>query len=329
MTDSKEGCAEYMIEFSVIVATYNATIEQLQRTLTSIVEQQGIQTEIIICDDASKDNHFMWIDHFLHEKGYTEYRLMDSENNQGTVRNMLRGLVAAQGRYAKLIGAGDELYMPQTLQDVRDFMEREHAPCCFGLMAGFRMKDGARVPVPCHAPRDIMAYRDADKRRITQNLLISEDWVCGASVFARREYYIKYISMLRDKVIYCEDWATALALVDGVYMKLYDRYAVRYEVGEGVSTTPNEAWNRKLRQDNVEFWNIFDHYVTIRGRSQLDKWIKLRRRKKHADAIGGKYFGTLLKAVSNPRLVMFELRARRQEREGVHGITLQTPGKEG
>lgn len=306
------------IEFSIIVATYNATTEQLKRTLTSILRQENAEFEIIICDDASKENHFTWIEQFFCGKGFDAYRLMASEENQGTVRNMLRGLKAAEGKYAKLIGAGDLLYCPTTLSDVQTFMEEEKIPCCFGLMQGFYMKEGRPVRVLRISPRDIMAYRYMDKEKIVRNLLVSEDWVSGAAIFATTEYYIKYISMLEGKVLYCEDWASALALVDDVYLRLYDRYVVWYEVGEGVSTTPNQEWRAKLEQDNENFWQIFDVYAAQLDNHTFDRQIHLRKRKKLAGRLGGKYMGTILKAVTNPSLLLFEAEARRQERAKVY-----------
>lgn len=304
-----------MIDFSVIVATYHASKEQLERTLSSVLEQEQVKFEIIVCDDASEDNHFDWIKKFFHERQFERYHLLGSTENLGTVRNMLRGLRVAEGTYAKLIGAGDMLYCTSTLYEVRAFMENENLDCCFGRMQGFRIRQQNRECIKHVSPRDLDAYRFFDQKRIVKNLLVSEDWVSGAGIFAKTSYYIKYISMLENKVIYCEDWATALALVDHIYMKFYDGYVVWYEVGEGVSTTPNAEWRTKLLHDREEFWHIFEQYAMMQKNSEFDKENRLRERKKRADKLGGKYFGVLLKAITNPALVAFELRARRQERK--------------
>ena len=40
-----------------------------------------------------------------------------------------------------------------------------------------------------------------------------------------------------------------------------DQYVVWYEVGDGVSTTPNPEWKNKLLADNKEFWKIFSSYA--------------------------------------------------------------------
>ena len=104
-----------MIDFSVIVATYHASREQLERTFSSVLEQEQVEFEIIVCDDASEDNHFDWIKKFFHERQFERYELLGSTENLGTVRNMLRGLRLAEGKYAKLIGAGAVSYTHLTL----------------------------------------------------------------------------------------------------------------------------------------------------------------------------------------------------------------------
>lgn len=303
------------MDFSVIIATYNATKEQLKMTIDSVLNQNDVKYEIIVCDDASGDNHFEWIKEYLDGVAFSEYTLLGGDKNLGTVRNMLRGIRLAKGEYSKLIGAGDMLYKDTTLHDIKQFMEDENTSCCFGLMQGFQIKNGERIKVTHTSPRVISVYRNTEHKKIARNILVSEDWVSGAGIFAKTSYYLKYISMLEDKVIYCEDWATALALVDDVYLKLYDDYAIWYEVGEGVSTTPNASWRGKLLHDNEEFWKIFEKYAAESNNNSFAKENKLRRRKKKADRLGGKYFGTLLKAISNPELLAFEFKARCQEKK--------------
>lgn len=302
------------MDFSVIIATYNATKEQLKQTIDSVLCQKGVLYEIIVCDDASKENHFDWLEEYLAAASFEEYTLLGGDKNLGTVRNMLRGLRIAGGEYSKLIGAGDMLYKETTLCDIKSFMEEKDTDCCFGLMQGFQFRDGERIKVTHTSPRIIDVYRKMEYKKIVRNILVSEDWVSGAGIFAKTSYYLKYISMLEDKVIYCEDWAAALALVDDVYLILYDNYAIWYEVGYGVSTTPGESWRRKLLHDNEEFWKIFEKYDAENGGCFAAE-NKLRRRKKKADRLGGKYFGTLFKAVSNPGLLAFEFKARCQEKK--------------
>ncbi|MCD8045509.1 MAG: glycosyltransferase [Clostridiales bacterium] len=306
------------MDFSVIVLTYKAAMDQLKRTLGSIIKQRDIEYEIIVCDDGSAENHFEEVRLLLDRHGVSNYRLLGSESNQGTVRNILKGLTVAEGKYAKLIGAGDLLYHDHILRDIRDFMEEQQAPCCFGLMRGYHMV-GDGMEFKLHdSPRDIRAYREKDTRRIARNLMLCEDWVSGAGIFAQTDYYRKYISMLEGHVRFCEDWSSTLSAVDGVFPEFYDQYVVWYEVGDGISTSANAEFRQKLAEDNRQFWKLFDEYCKTQGRTEYARYIRKRKRKKRLENVGSLVIQNLYKSIVNPDMVFFEMDVRRQKRQGAH-----------
>lgn len=309
-----------MIEFSVIMTTYNSGLKQIKRTLESIIQQKDIVYEIIVCDDCSRENHFQEIREILVEGGVQEqqYLLLEGKVNQGTVRNVLKGLNRASGTYAKLIGAGDMLYHEHTLRDIYDFMEENQAQGCFGIMRGFREKNGEMEYVLHASPRDIKAYRMQDEEKIVKNLMLCEDWVSGAGIFARTEYYKKYISMLEGKVLYCEDWATALSAVDHAFLKLFDQYAIWYEVGDGISTSTNTEFRKKLLEDNRQFWKLFDEYCEAYDDKKYGKYIRKRRRKKKLEHISSNLIKIIYKSIVNPDMVLYEMDVRKQKEQGMH-----------
>lgn len=317
-----------MIEFSVIVLTYNCSMEQTRRTLRSVLQQEHIEYEILVCDDGSGEKHFEEIRDLLNSHGLSEeqYRLLGSEENQGTVKNILKGLRAARGKYAKLIGAGDMLYQKETLRNIYDHMEENQAQACFGMMRGFREKADRLEFVPHTSPRDIRAYRRQDERKIAKNLLVCEDWVSGAGIFATTEYYKKYISLLEGRVLYCEDWATALSAVDHVFLTLYDQYVVWYEVGEGISTSANTGFRKKLFADNKEFWKVFEEYYRSQGCQEYGNYIRKRRRKKRLEHLSSNFLKNIYKAIVNPDMVFYEFDVRRQKKQGMYLPLIQNAG---
>lgn len=294
-----------MTDFSVILLNYNASEEQIEHTVMSILNQKDVRFEIIICDDGSRDNHFDYIEELMKIHAFHNYTLLGTDKNMGTVRNALRGLEIAKGKYAKLLGMGDLLYCDTTLREVADFMEENNLQSCFGFIKGYRIKDGEIYPAEHKSPLDIKVYRNKDKKSMEKNILIAEDWVSGVCIFATTQYYYKYISVMKDKVIYCEDWATALALIDDEYLTLLERYVVKYEVGDGVSTTSNSAWRSKLLEDNKQFWKVLAEYASARNVTKYDKHIRANRRKKKFDNIQNFALQFLLKAITNPYLIVF------------------------
>lgn len=315
-----------MVEFSVIILSYHPEFAQLKSTIDSVLCQRDITCEILVCDDGSRENHFSRVEAYLKERQFSRYQLLGSEKNQGTVRNILKGLSKAQGAYAKLIGAGDLLYEARTLADIKGFMEENQAECCFGLMRGYRKSENG-LEFPMHSsPRDIEAYRRQDTAKIAHNLMLCEDWVSGAGIFAKTAYYKKYISMLEGKVLYCEDWASALSAVDHVFLKLYDRYVVWYEVGSGISTGQSSGFREKLLEDNQRFWPVFDDYCRRKGREEYGKYIAARKRKKRLEHVKSDAVKLLYKSVVNPGMVLYELNVRKQAASGAFTPKESRPG---
>lgn len=305
------------MDFSILILSYHSDYTKMIRTIDSILAQQNVSFEIIICDDASPENHFSQLEQYLSDKK-ASFKLLGGERNIGTVRNILRGLKEAQGTYAKLIGAGDLLYHENTLHDVAAFMQEEHTPCCFGLLHGYREKDGTFSSASQHSPRNILAYRQKDKQQICRSLMLCEDWVSGAAIFATTAYYQKYISLLKDRVIYCEDWATGLAAVDHIYLHLMDEYVIWYEVGDGISTSPNEEFRKKIFRDNENFWKLFDEYCDAHNPTEFKKYIRKRRRKKRLEHLKNEPLKLLYKSIANPDMVLYEYRVRRQKKKQLH-----------
>lgn len=305
------------MDFSILVLTYNNEFKKIRRTLDSILSQRDVSLEIILCDDASRDNHFPEIEDYLSQSN-VPFQLCGSETNQGTVCNILNGLEHAHGTYAKLIGAGDMLYHSHTLSGVAAFLQKEHCSSCFTAMRGYRFNGQSYEAAEHFSPRDIQAYRTHNTEQICKNLMLCEDWVSGAAIFATTAYYRKYISLLRGSVVYCEDWASGLACIDGEYLHYMDEYGVWYEVGDGISTSSNNSFRQKLLLDNRNYWKLFDSYRAEHAPDRFAGYIRKRKRKKRLEALSCEWIKLLYKSIVTPDMVIFELRAQKQQRQKVH-----------
>lgn len=298
------------MDFSVLLLNYNASEEQMERTILSVINQKDVDFEIIVCDDCSRDNHFDYIEALFESYNFTNYTMLPAEKNMGTVRNILRGLEIAKGKYAKPLGMGDLLYNDTTLKKVYDFMSKNDLQSCFGLIDSYMIKDGESYPASHISPWDIDAYRVQDKKRLIKNLVVAEDWVSGVCVFGTVSYYKYYLSMMKDKVIYCEDWATGLAIVDDEFLSLLDDYVVVYEVGTGVTTDKKKAWRGKLLEDGKQFWQLFREYATEKNRiTEYENYLRQNARKKKFDNVEPTTLQFALKALTNPNLIMFWAKA--------------------
>lgn len=94
-------------KISVLVLTYNPSKQKLIATLKSIIKQENVDIQVIVSDDGSKENYFEEAKEFLEKNNFTDYKFVNCEKNQGTVKNAIRAVGVSNGEYVKLISPGD------------------------------------------------------------------------------------------------------------------------------------------------------------------------------------------------------------------------------
>lgn len=308
------------MKFTVLVITYHAHWEKLRRTLSSILKQSLKEFEIVIADDGSGDFPKQQVQDFFDEKAFLRYRLVLNRENQGTVRNLLSGLAVSEGRYVKFISAGDLLYKEDTLQQIYDFMESKQSLACHGLLQGYCFSQGALKKIEfCH-PFDLEAYRRGDKDRITKNLVLYSDNVCGAAITYERNFAIEYMNKIKDEVTYMEDIFQVLAALEGRPVDFLDAYVVWYEVGEGISTKKKSSFEERMRQDVKQFYDkLYQNF-------SANVYVKKRHRLEWVYRIKNLYLRTLLRFFVNPDALRYFINAKRQQFAGVHRLEQSPKG---
>lgn len=81
---------------SIIIPNYNGK-KYLKACLDSIYEMEKIEFEVIIIDNASKDDDFKWID------GYNNLQFYQLDKNYGFSRAVNEGIYRAKGEYVLLL----------------------------------------------------------------------------------------------------------------------------------------------------------------------------------------------------------------------------------
>lgn len=286
-------------KMTVLVVTYNSKLEKLILTLESILQQNFENFEIVIADDASKENYSKQLEKYFEYRQFVNYKLVVQEKNLGTVKNLICGLQWVNGKYVKCISAGDTLYDEYTLKKIYDFMEEEQSECCFGLMQGYRRgkKDVEKVSFP--HPFDIEAYRKKKSKRIQRNLILYSDNVSGASLCYEKNFAVEYLNKISDCVIYEEDIFQVLSAVEDRSINFLDDYVVWYEYGEGISTGGQSKFQKALAKDTELFYEkLYKDYPQnryIRKRYGLMRFYRIRNL----------YLRTVLRFFANPHLVCY------------------------
>ena len=95
-----------------------------------------------------------------------------------------------------------------------------------------------------------------NQEKIKNHLIGLSDNISGASYTWEREYYLKCLLKICDKVKFLEDCVSAIAVYDNNRIGYQDEYVVWYELGTGISTSSSEKWKSILAQDWVNFFEV-------------------------------------------------------------------------
>lgn len=302
------------MKISVLVLSYNSKIEKLFLTLKSIVMQDFDDFEIVIADDGSKNPPFRDLDSFFETYAFKNYHYVANTVNRGTVKNIISGLSCCTGKYVKPISAGDCLYNENTLKNVYTFMEKEKAECCFGLIQGYRTgEDGSFSKTGYYHPFDIKAYRlNQAEKRITRNLLLYSDNVCGAAICYRKDFFVEYMKKIEPYVVYEEDIFQVLSAVEGRCVKLYDSYMIWYEIGNGISTKKHTRFEELLAKDvDALYRHLYELYPE-------NRYVKKRHALLPFYRIKNLYLRTILRTFVNPDAIRYLISSFVQKRMGAH-----------
>ena len=271
------------MDITVILCTYNPTIEELVITLDSIVNQRDVSFEIVISDDGSKDNHKEFIEQYFLKKNFNNYKLRFGIENKGTVVNIIEGLKNSEGKYIKTIGQGDLLKDELVLHDVVEFMEKKEAKCIFSKMDIFESKNGCMIQKNWTIPMFIKPWKGQNSSKIKENVIVFNDQISGASIFFQKEYCFKMMNIMKASTKYMEDLFQYIALLEGDKILYFDRACVLYECSGGISNSLNEKSINRMKTDKNNFLNyVFNNYPEddmVRRRRKIEEIEKKKMNK--------------------------------------------------
>lgn len=108
------------VTVSVVVCSYNQE-KYIKQTLDSIISQDNPYTwELIVCDDASKDNTPKIIKDYA--KIYEEIIPILRSENLGIIKNLFDGISKCKGEYIMVCG-GDDYYLPNKIRNQIDYLK--------------------------------------------------------------------------------------------------------------------------------------------------------------------------------------------------------------
>ena len=241
-------------DLTVLVATYEPDLHKLECTLASILIQTGIRICIIISDDGSRDMHCEEIKAYFQKHNFSDYRILTHEKNQGTVKNVISGMVECKTKYVKLISPGDMIYGEDTLAGWLQETEKCDAEMSFGDFIAYHMeKENFHAIAREASPVNASEYTGEEP---VPDYFLYDDIAYAPAIMVKRDAFLKYLRMMEGKVIYCEDAAYRIMSYCGARFYYYPRDVVLYEVGAGISTNGDSDWDKRLQHDMREAYKI-------------------------------------------------------------------------
>lgn len=99
-------------KLSIITIVYN-NVRDIERTIQSVINQTYANIEYLVIDGASTDGTLQVIDQYK-----SRIARLVSEKDKGIYDAMNKGLTLATGDYLLFMNSGDEIYAPDTVQQV-------------------------------------------------------------------------------------------------------------------------------------------------------------------------------------------------------------------
>jgi GT2 family glycosyltransferase len=233
------------MDVSVIIVTYNSA-SSINDCLKSVAEQQDVEREILVIDNASSDETVSVV-----RTSTGKPILFENRENVGFGRACNQGFAASKGRFIYLLNPDAQLIGSNALATLCRALA-EHKS--WG-MAGSRVlsatgewkRPATNYPDDSHVRKDFSALPG----KIA--------WVVGASMIIRREVYSELGGFDSDFFLYSEETDFCLRLRQrGYEIGVVEDAAVRHIGGASESgRDPYEVWTRRSRGLHL-FWQ--KHY---------------------------------------------------------------------
>ena len=266
---------------SIIVCNYNADLSNILLTLASCLRQKDCPFEVVFCDDGSKNNYEKEIVSYFKKNSFENYQLSCLKENQGTLINLLTGLKMAKYSRCKTIGCGDLFYDEHSLKRVNDYFDQTGADVIFTKCCYFYDENDEIKLFNVSNPHDLKCYslNKHNPKTIQKRLLMNQDMILGAGVYADTDYLVNLYSQFVGKIKYTED---ALLIYGAAFdTKFYylDDYCVYYEYGTGISTSTNNTFRQIIENESNQ---LFDFIEKDCKDKRILKYLKIRKKIKNS-----------------------------------------------
>lgn len=232
---------------SVIVMTYE-NIDNVYRTLDSVLMQDYPNLELIVSDDGSKSFSNAEIETYLSGKALS-YRVRQNTKNLGTVAHCNTAVAETSGEYIKFLASGDGFCKENSLRKLVEFAQGHPETPAVTSVSHVCNEDFTTVyyNFPSQRRVEILNNRPPEK---LYNTLVFSNIVSAVGTLFRREFFTRYQGFNTDYKL-LEDLPTWLYLTrNGTSIPCSPVATVYYALG-GVSSQKGTAFESKALRDDM------------------------------------------------------------------------------
>lgn len=246
--------------FSVVVLTYNQE-NLVVETLNSIYNQSFKNIELVISDDASKDNTQKVIRDWIesHKDRFANVVINFNKKNLGISGNHTTGIKLANGEFVKYIG-GDDILFPDAIKKMHAFLEnnKEARFCSSKIKEFYKRNDNYITCGESPEKRVLKKLKESDVNKQFR-ILSQACFISATGNFFRKSIFEDY-GYFDEKYTCFEDWPQWLKfLLNGERLFLLDDYTgLHRKHRDSVSTSLLYSKNNKSFLDQL---NVYKEYI--------------------------------------------------------------------
>ena len=275
--------------FSVIIVHFNQP-QYWEAAILSVLNQNYTNIQLIFSDDGSENFVKADIENFILQNRHynlASYKILHNSQNLGTVQNINRALLMADGDYISIIAADDALYN----EDVLNCYVKRFKTCsdiCGGIFAlsvdcTEELKDTGQYYIN---PKDAVIFNALSPLEQFKRLSYYCCIHLGAMAFTRE--MMKKYAPFDEKYKLIEDWPFLLRLTrTGGHLEYADFKSLKYRAG-GISrplSERDETITQNICKDHLKLYDneillytplfSFTHLKKILKKYDMDRsWMK-------------------------------------------------------
>lgn len=264
-----------MEKFTVIILHYNQ-MEYIETAILSALNQTYKNIELIIADDGSKQFDKTKVNQIIkkHNKNNIEYKILVSEKNIGTVRNLNNAIKNSTGDYILCFAADDKLAEKGVLQKYYESFQKTRYNV---ISSNWIMCNSNLEPIKKYQKvLFLMKYNFLGIMRLYAKMCCYNIYGAGSTCY-RREVFEKH-GLFDERYKLIEDWPYWLHLLNNgekIYYRNFDGLlhrdgGVSATVENKISKTKQIFYEELLQTihyeilPNINKFNIFSRFKIIK-----------------------------------------------------------------